>query len=103
MPHSHRQCQLGTGRHAKYGCLFTRQSDAEARLRPTSYVLDEEVFVSVKPFRVEVRRVLVESEPFILRTMDADHHDHRFLGFEVGAPRRNLLAVTGEDNRLWRA
>ncbi len=75
--------------------------------RPSAHVLDTaKELMRGEPFRVKgeggralARRVLLEPQRLIVQAVGTDDHRRRYVGrLEQASPRRNQLAVAGEDD-----
>lgn len=97
MAEPHGERELGTRRHAEHRGPVGGQFDREARTGPQTHVIDEELLVCREPFGIEgergcapARRVLLQPQRRIIRTVCADdHREWEVGGLEDASPGRS--------------
>ena len=73
----------------EHGGAFEGWREPEPRIRPAADILDEEPLMCGEPFRVELRRVLMEAECLVVCPMDTDDQRRRQIRlFQESAPLR---------------
>src|SRR5512132_3650577 len=95
------ESELATRRNAKHRRALSGQSYPKTRPRPRTDVIDEKPLVRGEPFRIEVRRILVQPQRLVGHAVRANDHGRRHIRcFKKPAPLRDHLTVTGKYDRL---